>query len=267
MYESIVKNTTVNPKTDQYYSDEDTIPECEYLAALYESREPGQLGTYGWKSPQSTTPIYRDEATWEFLYTEWGHGAPSGMKPGDLVPFNRSREYTQMKCFQRWELGYVAAIDNLIRGFRHWIDLPEFFKRIPDGAALKLLVEGRSEVDLVDLFAAARYLGNWTSQQKEVLEKAFSKVQEDQKTTAPISERPVNQLLHFFTGSYSPPPNGWKEDPAQFKVLLLDVDACAHLEAHTCFNQLFIPSKCLEDAETFANTIYDSIIQSGYNIA
>ena len=44
----------------------------------------------------------------------------------------------------------------------------------------------------------------------------------------------MNQLLHFFTGSYSAPPNGWPDSPAKFKVLHLDVDVCAHLEAHTC---------------------------------
>ena len=44
----------------------------------------------------------------------------------------------------------------------------------------------------------------------------------------------MNQLLHFFTGSYSAPPNGWQDSPVKLKVLHIDVDVCAHLEAHTC---------------------------------
>jgi len=291
IYESIVKNTVVTPEEVEHYREEDIIPECEYLAALFDSRKPSRLGTYGWlscdevKDPDSGnytqdscyTPLYRHEAHWEYLYTEWGSVAPNGTKSDDLVPYCRAREYTELKCKQRWQSGYVELIDVLLKSFRLYCAAhceSEFLPRMT-GPDLKRLVEGSQEVDIPELLHEAEYIYSpsnprtkWTAEHKEALKKVFETIQGDARNAEKqISERPLNQLLHFFTGSYGPPPSGWHISPAKFKILDLDVDVCAHLEAHTCFNQLFIPSACFNDTAKFAEVIYDSIKQSGYNMA
>ena len=168
-------------------------------------------------------------------------------------------------CIATWPLGSISTwsggkwpqtefsqqtwyhrVDKIVEGFREDIHSQEFWDHIPDGASLKRMVEGHPQVDMEALLSFAKYTGNWTSEDKQVLKDALDQLgAEHVDETMPIIHRPVNQFLHFFTGSFSDPPKGWETNPAQFGQLTA-MPVCAHLEAHTCFNQLLIPKGCFQ---------------------
>ena len=280
IYESSLKGHAVQPQHIPHYSSNDTIEACENLASIL-GRRSGVLETYGWqkcdgvKDPVSKRytqascyePLYRDMATWEHLYVEWGEVAPDGVQPTDLVPSSRAREYTELKCQHRWHHGFEKPVDKIVEGFREHIHSQEFWDHIPDGASLKRMVEGHSQVDMEGLLSFAKYTGNWTTEDKQVLKDALDQLgAEHVDETMPIIHRPVNQFLHFFTGSFSDPPKGWETNPAQFGQLTA-MPVCAHLEAHTCFNQLLIPKGCFKDTTKFLQVIKESFVEAGYNMA
>ena len=50
IYQSLVAGYVVTPQTPSFYSEEDTIPACEKLAAIWRRRSPQELQSYGWLS-------------------------------------------------------------------------------------------------------------------------------------------------------------------------------------------------------------------------
>eukprot|EP00435_Cladocopium_sp_Y103_P048801 s553_g14.t1 len=277
IYESLLAGHVVAPppipNAYKDASDEDTIPECEWLATILRSRRPQELETYGWQScdeiqdPESGRylqescykPLYRSTEMWEYLYAEWGHVAPQGIKADDLVPFERAREYTVLKCRSKWEQDFQAPVNAMVKGFRQVISDPTFWN-VADAEALRQLVEGDSEVNVACMIEAASFEGGWSEDEKKVLIDTLHDLSQKNKGLPPF-QNTLNKLLRFFTGSFKEPVEGFNRKKVWFHKVA--GERCAPLIGKTCFNKLILRAGCLKSISTLEDMIKESVAEEG----
>ena len=276
IYKSLVAGYVVAPENQLFYSQEDTIPACEKIAAIVQRRSPQELQGYGWLScdeikdpetgkyiqPSCYTPIYKDETMWEVLYTEWGSLAPDGAKADDLVPFNAARDFTERQCEESWK-HFEEPVNYMVKGFEEVLPKDSSFWKVLNGnvEALQHLIEGSSEVDLEGLWEAVEWSGGWDDEEKSVLHEVLQELQKEGEGLPPV-KRPLNKLLRFFTGSFKKPVEGWKEAKVEFYNTY--ESKCVPLIGKTCFNELRISSGCLEDPQRLKDMMEESIVSEDF---
>eukprot|EP00913_Durusdinium_trenchii_P017607 g16548.t1 len=177
IYQSLVAGYVVTPQTPSFYSEEDTIPACEKLAAIWRRRSPQELQSYGWLSCDEVKdhtgkytqascykPIFRDEMMWNALYLAWGSLAPDGAKADDTVPFSAARDFTERRCEQSWK-AFEEPVKYIVQGFREVIPSTSGLWKLLDGKWQKLshLIEGSSEVNVDEMLKAV----SWTCSSEE----------------------------------------------------------------------------------------------------
>lgn len=153
-------------------------------------------------------------------------------------------------------------MNAMVEGFRATIPNTDFWK-MADVETLKLLVEGDPEIDIKDLMRWANYQGQWSLEQKKVLEEALEILAEKNKGIPPF-QNTLNKLLRHFTGSFKKPAEGWSRASPKFEVY---PRRCAPLVGKTCFNTLRIPSGCLANAATLEEIIVESVANEGFALA
>ena len=136
------------------------------------------------------------------------------------------------------------------------------------------MIEGDPEVDLDAMIASAEFefwAGEWGSERKKVLISVLEELAEEGEGLQ-ITEKPLNRLLRFFTGSYTAPVGGWEslreEDraPLSFSLTVGHGKKCAPLKGKTCFNELIIDLACLKNKETLKNIIKESTASMGFGM-
>mmetsp|Transcript_40407 Transcript_40407/g.93762 ORF Transcript_40407/g.93762 Transcript_40407/m.93762 type:complete len:602 (+) Transcript_40407:37-1842(+) len=280
IYESLLNGKVKPPKkVPTFYNISDTIKECEWLAAVHGRRSPQELETYGWtscsevKDPVSRryvqegcyVPIYRDQATWDVLFTEWGAFAPEDAKADDTVPFERAREYTQLQCRHAWRKGFVSPVTEIVAGFRKVLPSEYFWKKVGNASTLKALIEGSPDIDLDAMVSAANFT-DFTPDEQNVVLGILRDLREDGTDLQPL-QKPLNKLVRFFTGSFKAPVVGWKNAPPIFQKKMQESgDKCAPLIGKTCFNKLYIPANCLKDSSQLKDVILESIASEDFGL-
>lgn len=136
---------------------------------------------------------------------------------------------------------------------------------------LQDIVEGDPEVDLDAMIASADF-DYWGSEKRK---KLFISVLEDlaeEGEGLQITEKPLNRLLRFFTGSYTAPVGGWESlreeyrAPLSFTLTSTYGKKCASLKGKTCFNELIIPKGCVKNKKTLKNIIKESTASMGFGM-
>ncbi|CAK9084285.1 HECT domain-containing protein [Durusdinium trenchii] len=277
IYQSLVAGYVVTPQTPSFYSEEDTIPACEKLAAIWRRRSPQELQSYGWLSCDEVKdhtgkytqascykPIFRDEMMWNALYLAWGSLAPDGAKADDTVPFSAARDFTERRCEQSWK-AFEEPVKYIVQGFREVIPSTSGLWKLLDGKWQKLshLIEGSSEVNVDEMLKAV----SWTcsSEEEAVIIEVLHDLQKQGQDLPPV-KRQLNKLLRFFTGSFKPPVEGWKKDTVEFTCVNPGYTGgkCVPLVGKTCFNELRIPRACCKDPATLKAMIAESVVSEGF---
>ena len=96
-----------------------------------------------------------------------------------------------------------------------------------------------------------------------MLRQALEEMQEEGKDLPPV-KRPLNKLLRFFTGSFKQPVEGWKNSKVEF--VRKRTERCIPLVGKTCFNELRIPSGCLESSHKLKEMIAESVVTEDFGI-
>lgn len=273
IYESLLAGHAVTPlPMPNGYQDADIIPECEWLAAIYQSRRQHEVDFYGWQScdeiqdPESGRytqescykPLYRSKKMWTELGVRWRYMAPQGTKAEDFVPFERAREFTMLQCKSRWEQYFQAPLAAMVKGFRQVISDPTFWKQA-DSKALKHLVEGDSEINVPRMSEAIEFEGKWTDAQKQVLLDTLHDLSKKNKGLPP-SKNALNKLLRFFTGSSKEPVGGFQQLKFQLDTDADDTDTygsrpCPKLRGRKEEKELLIAAKCLTNSSVLTQSI------------
>ena len=147
-----------------------------------------------------------------------------------------------------------APVDAMVKGFRQVISDPTFWKQA-DSKALKHLVEGDSEINVARMIEASEFEGNWTDAQKQVLTDTLHDLSKKGKGL-PLRNT-LNKLLHFFTGSYKEPVQGWKK--VRF-LLGSDSFPFVPLTGKKDRNELRIPEESLKNSSALAERIQQSMM-------
>ena len=135
---------------------------------------------------------------------------------------------------------------------------------------LQEMIEGDPEVDLDAMIASAEF-EYWDSKKKKLFISVLEELAEEGEGLQ-ITEKPLNRLLRFFTGSYTAPVGGWetqREDwraPLSFSLTSKYGKTCAPLKGKTCFNELIIAQGCLKNKETLKNIIKESTASMGFGM-
>ena len=153
----------------------------------------------------------------------------------------------------------------MVEGFHEVIPSDSEFYNLLNGNSETLghLIEGNSEVDLDELWEAIEWGWGWTDEEQQVLRQALEEMQEEGKDLPPV-KRPLNKLLRFFTGSFKQPVEGWKNSKVEF--VRKRTERCIPLIGKTCFNELRIPSGCLESSHKLKEMIAESVVTEDFGL-
>lgn len=277
IYRSLVHGTLTWNQPESIYG-EDAIDACEWVVSIFRSRRPQEMQSYGWvqcsevKDPETNKyleascykPIYKDPMMWDALYMSWGPFAPKGAKADDSVPFEAAKDFTEKRCQATWK-SFAQPVMQMVKGFREVIPADSGFWPLlnEDWTKLKHLLEGNSDVDVDALLKKVQWEGwqDWSDEEKAVVTEVLHDLQTEGQGL-PATERLLNQLLRFFTGSFKEPVEGWENTKVEFNRLYSE--KCLPLIGKTCFNELRISSACLKDAETFKQIISESVLSTGF---